>query len=306
MNQNFSALAVTTCQQELAQLILNKTSIDGTHTTAIPELCFRRASEETEPTHTVNLPSLYVIVQGSKTATLAGETYQYDSATYMVTSVHLPVIGKITQAAPHLPYLSLQLTLSPDVILDIVKKTGSKKNGKTGRGIMVNSSPPPLLEAILRLVKLLDTPVDIPMLAPLIIREIFYRVLQGDQGALIRQFAVIGSYAHGIAKAIHLINRDYAKLLIIGELAENVSMSATSLHRHFKRVTAMSPLQYQKVIRLQMARRLLLTEGLDAATAGYRVGYESPSQFSREYARLFGRPPINDLKHLHDSLYEPH
>lgn len=306
MNQDFPTIALSTYQQELALLIQRNTPMDGTHTTAIPELCFRRASKETEPTHTVNMPSLYVIAQGSKTATLAGETYQYDSATYMVTSVHLPVIGKITHAQPQLPYLSLQLTLSLDVILDIVKKIGSQKSGETGRGILVNPSPPPLLEAIIRLVKLLDTPVDIPILAPLIIREIFYRVLQDERGALIRQFAVIGSYAQSISKAIHHINRDYSKPLIIGELAKKVSMSATTLHKHFKRVTAMSPLQYQKVIRLQMARRLLLTEGLDAATAGFRVGYESPSQFSREYARLFGRPPVRDLKHLHDSLYERH
>lgn len=306
MNQLFPTLAISTYQQELARLIQRHTPMDGTHTTAIPELRFRRASQELEPTHTVNMPSLYVIAQGSKTATLAGENYRYDSATYMVTSVHLPVIGKITQASSQLPYLSLQLSLSPDVLLDIVNKTSPKRSGETGRGILVNPSTTPLLEAIHRLVQLLDTSMDIPMLAPLIIREIFYRVLQGEQGALLRQFAVIGSYAQGISKAIHLINRDYSKPLVINELANKVSMSVTSLHKHFKRVTAMSPLQYQKIIRLQTARRLLLTEGLDAATAGFRVGYESPSQFNREYARLFGRPPISDIKYLRDSLYERH
>lgn len=289
---------------ELARQIARHTPMDGAHKTEIPELCFRRASQESEPTHTVNMPSLYMIAQGSKTATLAGESFLFDSGKCMVTSVHLPVIGKITHASPQMPYLSLELTLSPDVILDINKKSSTQKRGETGRGILVNPSTPPLLDAILRLVNLLDTPTDIEMLAPLIIREIFYRVLQGEQGELIRQFAVIGSYAQGISNAIHLINRDYSKPLVIEELAKKVSMSPTSLHKHFKRVTGMSPLQYQKIIRLQTARRLMLTEGLDAATAGFRVGYESPSQFNREYARLFGRPPMRDINHLRESFYE--
>ncbi|UUZ81730.1 AraC family transcriptional regulator [Paenibacillus sp. P26] len=271
----------------------------------IPELCFRRASQESEPSHTLSLPSLYIIAQGSKVAALAGESFQIDPGTYMVASVHLPAIGKITHASPQIPYLSLQLTLTPDVILDISKKSSPGKRGETGRGIIVNPSTPPLLDAVLRLVHLLDTPSDIEILAPLFIREIFYRVLQGEQGELIRPFAVIGSYAQGISNAIHMINRDYSKPLVIEELAKKVSMSPRSLHKHFKRVTAMSPIQYQKMIRLQTARRLLLTEGLDAATAGFRVGYESPSQFNREYARLFGRPPMKDIHHLRGSLLDP-
>jgi len=250
------------------------------------------------------MPSLYMIAQGSKIATLAGESFLFNSGTYMVTSVHLPVIGKITHASPQMPYLSLELTLSPDVILDINKKSSPQNRGETGPGILVNPSSPPLLDAILRLINLLETPLDIEMLAPLIIREVFYRVLQGEQGALIRQFAVIGSYAQGISNAIHQINRDYSKPLVIEELAKKVNMSQTSLHKHFKKVTGMSPLQYQKIIRLQTARRLMLAEGLDAAAAGFRVGYESPSQFNREYARLFGRPPMRDINHLRESLYE--
>jgi hypothetical protein len=201
--------------------------------------------------HIINTPSLCIIAQGSKTATLAEESYRFDPATYLVTSVHLPIVGKITQASPQVPYLSLQLAFSADVILDIVKETNQKWNGKTGRGILVNQSTPSLLDAILRLVKLLDSPGDIPILAPLIIREILYRVLQGEQGALIKQFAVIGSHAYCVSKAIHLINRDYSKPLLIEELAKEVNMSPSSLHKHFKKVTAMSPLQYQKVIRLK-------------------------------------------------------
>ncbi|MEC0128203.1 AraC family transcriptional regulator [Paenibacillus pabuli] len=290
---------------ELARKIARIALKDGVHATAIPELFFRRVSIESEPTHSIHMPSLYVIVQGSKTAALVGESFQLDPGTYMVTSMHLPVIGKIMEATPEKPYLSLALTLNPDVIVDINKKYNSppKERGATsGRSILVNPSTPPLLDAMLRLVHLLDTPADIDMLSPLVIREIFYRVLQGEQGALIRQFAVFGTYAQGISSAIHLINTNYSKPLIIEELAAHVSMSPTTFHKQFKQITAMTPLQYQKTIRLQTARRLLLTEGLDAATAGFRVGYESPSQFSREYARLFGRPPMSDIQHLHNSL----
>jgi AraC-like DNA-binding protein len=302
MEQLFPPPAISAYRQELAMLIQRHSPSDGTHASAVPVLFFRRSSHVSEPTHTVNMPSLYVIAQGSKTATLAEESYQFDPTTYLVTSVHLPVIGKITDASPQVPYLSLQITFSEDVILDIVKETNQTCKEKTGRGILVNQSTPLLLDAILRLVKLLDTPGDIPFLAPHIIREILYRVMQGEQGALIKQFAIIGSYAHGISKVIHLINRDYSKPLLIEELAKKVNMSPSSLHKHFKKVTAMSPLQYQKVIRLQKARRLLLTETLGAADAGFRVGYESPSQFSREYTRMFGRPPMSDINHLRNSV----
>lgn len=291
--------------QELILLIQRHAPSDGTHASAVPELCFRRASQVSEPKHTVNMPSLYVVAQGSKTATLAGENYVYDPTTYMVTSVHLPVIGKITQASPLLPYLSLQLSISPDVILDIIQMSSPQWNGKTGRGILVSQSDPPLLDGLLRLVRLLDTPEDIEFLAPLITREILYRVLKGEQGALIRQFAIVSSYAYNISKVIHLINRDYSKPLVIEELANEANMSPSSLHKHFKKVTAISPLQYQKAIRLQTARRLLLSEGLEAAAAGFLVGYESPSQFSREYSRMFGRSPMNDVKHLRKILNVP-
>jgi AraC-like DNA-binding protein len=305
MNQLIAPPAIAAYQQELAMLIQRHSPSDGTHASALPELRFRRSSHVSEPIHTINMPSLCVIAQGSKTATLAGESYRYDPATYFVSSVHLPIIGKITEATPQVPYLSLQLDFNADIILDIVKETNQKWNGKTERAILVNKFTPPLLDAILRLVKLLDTPGDIPILAPLIIREILYRVLQGEQGELIKQFAYIGSQAYRISKAIHLINSDYSKPLLIEELAKEVNMSPSSLHKHFKKVTTLSPLQYQKILRLQVARRLLLTESLDAADAGFRVGYESPSQFSREYARMFGRPPSSDVKHLRNLLNVP-
>lgn len=305
MEKIVSPLKSSSKLEELTLLIARHAPSDGTHTSLVPELCFRRASQVSEPKHTVNLPSLYVVAQGSKTATLAGEDYKYDPSTYMVSSVHLPVIGQITEASPELPYLSLQLLISPDVILDVIHTSSSQWKGKTGRGILVSQSAPPLLDGLLRLVRLLDTPEDIEVLAPLIIREILYRVLKDEQGALIRQFAVAGSYAHSVSKVIHLINRDYAKPLVIEELAKEANMSPSSLHKHFKKVTALSPLQYQKAIRLQTARRMLLSEGLEAADAGFLVGYESPSQFSREYSRMFGRPPMSDVKQLRKIISAP-
>lgn len=219
---------------------------------------------------------------------------------YLVSPVHLPVIGQITRASPSHPYLSLQLTFDPNLLLDISKTSSPSKKMTTERGILLNPPTSDLLKAVLRLVELLETPSDIEVLAPLIIKEIFYRVLQGEKGELLKQYAVIGSYAQCISEAIQWIRNHYSEHLIIEELAKTVKMSPRSLHRHFKKVTAMSPLQYQKIIRLQTARQLLLTENLDAANAGFRVGYESPSQFNREYARLFGRPPIRDIHDLRE------
>ncbi|AFH63172.2 AraC family transcriptional regulator [Paenibacillus caseinilyticus] len=290
--------------QELAARIGRHAPCDGLHETAVPDLRFRRSSRASEPMHTVYAPSLCIIVQGAKSASLGEEIYRYDPASYLVTSVHLPVLAKVMEATPQVPYLSLQLNFSPDAILDLAQETARPESSPpgTGRGISVTPSTPPLLEAVLRLVKLLDTPEDIPVLAPLAHREILYRVLQGGQGALIRQIAAAGSQANLISKAIRLLHRDYDKPLHIEELAREIRMSPSALFKHFKKVTAMSPLQYQKAIRLQEARRLLLTETVEAADAGYRVGYESPSQFSREYARMFGRPPISDVRHLRETV----
>ncbi|GGA25808.1 AraC family transcriptional regulator [Paenibacillus physcomitrellae] len=283
---------------ELARYMDRHTPMDGVHSMAIPELYFRRQSHQSGPVYSNSHPSVYIIVQGAKTVELAEERYHVDPGSYLVSPVHLPVIGQITKASQSHPYLSLQLTLHPEILLDVSKTSSPPKKVTSERGILLNPSTPELLKAVLRLVELLETPSDIEVLAPLIIKEIFYRVLQGENGELLRQFAIIGSYSHCISKAIEWINHHYAEPLIIEDLAKTVKMSPRTLHRHFKKVTAMSPIQYQKTIRLQTARRLLLTENLDAANAGFHVGYESPSQFNREYARLFGRPPIRDINDL--------
>jgi AraC-like DNA-binding protein len=290
--------------QQLALLIHRHAPSNGMHQTAVPSLALMHATQLSEPLEAVYKPSICVVAQGAKTATLADETYRYDPSTYLVTSVELPIIGKIIEASPETPYLSLKLSFDADVILDIVKELNRPVfvPAEACRGITVNRTSPALLEAIVRLMQLLNAPEDVPILAPLVIREILYRVLQGEQGALIHQFAIIGSHAHNIAQAIQLINRQYDHPLVIEQLAKSVNMSTSAFHKHFKRVTAMSPLQYQKTVRLQEARRLMLMESVQASDAAFRVGYESPSQFSREYARMYGRPPILDIQELRSSI----
>lgn len=286
--------------QQMALLIRRHAPSTGTHPTSFPSLMLMHASQPSEPLESVYKPSICVVAQGAKTATLASETYRYDPSTFLVTSVELPIIGRIIEASPTIPYLSLKLSFETDVILDIVKEMHPFGNvsAEAGRGITVNRTTPALLDAIVRLLQLLDTPEDIPVLAPLVVREILYRVLQGEQGALLLAFSSIGSHAHRIALAIQLINRQYDRPLAMVQLAKSVNMSVSAFHKHFKLVTAMSPLQYQKTVRLQEARRLLLSESLQVSDAAFRVGYESPSQFSREYARMYGRPPIRDVQNM--------
>ncbi|GIO54158.1 AraC family transcriptional regulator [Paenibacillus sp. SSG-1] len=271
---------------------------DGLHITEIPSLHMMRATATSEPIHSMYAPSLCFIVQGAKSAALGQEIYHYNPTTYLVTSVHLPIKSEITEASPEVPFIGLHLEFTPDQILDILQHTDLAwpEESEPGSGIFVGKTNSQLLDALLRLVKLFDQPAEIPILAPLITREILFRVLQGEQGHLVKQFAVIGSQAHAIAKAIQLIHRDYSKPLRVEELAKEVNMAASSFHKHFKQVTALSPLQYQKRIRLQEARHLMISEKMGAADAAFQVGYESPSQFSREYARLYGLPPKSDLK----------
>ncbi|MEF3306373.1 AraC family transcriptional regulator [Paenibacillus sp. GYB003] len=290
--------------RQLALLIRRHAPSNGTHRTAVASLTLMHTAQLSEPLESIYKPSICVVAQGAKTAALADETFRYDPSTYLVTSVELPIVGKIVEASPEIPYLSLKLSFDADVILDIMKEMNRpvRVPAEGCRGIAVNRTSPALLEAIVRLMQLLDAPEDVPVLAPLVIREILYRVLQSEQGALLHHFAIIGSHAHNIARAIQSINRQYDRPLAIEQLAKSVNMSASAFHKHFKRVTAMSPLQYQKTVRLQQARRLMLAEAVQASEAAFRVGYESPSQFSREYARMYGRPPVLDVRELRDSV----
>ncbi|MGH8808203.1 MAG: AraC family transcriptional regulator [Noviherbaspirillum sp.] len=286
-------------QVELAALVRRHAASEGVNATAIAPLHLIRMSEPTEPIHAIHEPALCIVVQGRKQVWLADECYLYDRAQYLVVSVDLPVIGQVVQATAAQPYLCLRVDLEPKEIAELLMSVEPlRARSVPQRGLFLSEVRPTLLDAVLRLARLLDTPRDIPVLAPMALREILYRLLQDEQGKILRQIAASDSHAQTIARAIGLIKRDYRKPLRIDALAREVNMSTSSLHHHFKTVTAMTPIQYQKQLRLQEARRLLLAETNDAATAGHLVGYESASQFSREYSRLFGAPPARDVARL--------
>jgi AraC-like DNA-binding protein len=291
-------------RRELVQVIDRFAKHDGTHETQIPALRFIRASRLSEPVYSVYEPSLCIVAQGSKVVMLGQESYKYDPSSYLTASVHLPITGQVVEASRETPYLSLQLQFDMNQILDIIQASehAVRTNREPGRGLVGSQMNDKLDDAVLRLVKLLEAPQDIPVLAPYAIREIIYRVLQNEQNAALEQFALIGSHAQRIAKVIERLNRDFALPLRVDELAAEARMSASSLYDYFKEVTGMSPMQYQKQIRLQEARRLLLTETIVAAEAAFQVGYESPSHFSREYARMFGLPPVRDIRRLRETL----
>jgi AraC-like DNA-binding protein len=291
---------------ELAKLIDGHLGQNGTHMTTIPSLFFSRYSNETGPNYGVHKPSLCIVVQGMKEVVLSQERFQYGPADYLVASVKLPITGQVTEASSKQPYLALKIEFTPGQILEVLRDTqiGAVKKENAKRGMYVSKIEPSLLDAVTRLARLLDNPKDIQVLAPLITKEIIYRVLQGEHGGMLKQIAIEGSSTHQISGVIEHIMNNYEKSFKIEELTEIGNMSVSSLHRHFKEVTAMSPIQFQKQLRLQEARSLLLSESADAADVAFRVGYESPSQFSREYSRMFGLPPKEDIKRLKENYDE--
>lgn len=293
-------------RRELLQIIEKFTLEDGTHDTQVPGLRLIRTSELSEPVYSVYEPSLCIVAQGSKVVMLGQEVYHYDQSSYLTASAHLPITGQVMEASRETPYLSLQILFDMNQILDVMQASGEAIRAKTeaSRGLKVSRMQDTLLDAVLRLVKLIETPQDIPVLAPYVIREIIYRVLQNENNASLKQFAVIGSHAQRIAGVVERLNRDFAQPLRIDELAAEARMSASSLYDYFKEVTGMSPIQFQKHIRLQEARRLIFYGSIDAAEAAFQVGYESPSHFSREYARMFGLPPVRDVRRLRSSLVD--
>lgn len=287
--------------RELAALINRHTDADGFHQTSIAPLGFSRESLTGAMLHSVSTPMLAIVVQGKKGAALGEEIYRYGEAQYLVISVDQPISGFILEATPDRPFLGFKLDLDPRELCEMIAiQTGAIAGKKEAsvRGFFVSTDDLSLLDCALRLIQLLDTPQDIPVLAPMMIREIYYRLLIGEQSEAVRQIATSGSNMQRIAAVIQSIKVDFAKPLRVADLAEQASMSPSSFHHHFKQVTSMSPLQYQKQIRLLEARRLMLAENYNAMTAADQVGYESPSQFSREYARLFGAPPIQDIGRL--------
>ncbi|MGK5011524.1 AraC family transcriptional regulator N-terminal domain-containing protein [Janthinobacterium sp. MDB2-8] len=286
-------------QDEIATLISRHAPRNGDYATSIGNLTFHRQSSVTESLFHAARPSVAIIAQGAKDVTLGTETFHYSRMQYLLTSVDLPVQVRVAEASEQQPHLCVVLGIDiADVaaLLDSDSDNGAQqKILPATRGISVSDVSPELLDAMLRLVHLLDKPGEIAALAPLIRRELTYRLLNGPVGARLRHMALASSQSHQVGQAIDWIKHHYAQPLRIEQLAGMANMSMSSLHHHFKAITAMTPMQYQKLLRLQEARRLMLVEQIDAGTAGYRVGYASESQFSREYSRQFGRAPMRDV-----------
>lgn len=240
-------------------------------------------------------PMINLILQGSKSMTIGDQTLHYDPASYFVMSVDLPAVGSVHPAATGEPYLAISLTLDPQVIAGVLEQAPASAGRTVGQGFSVATVTPELLDAWVRMLRLVERPDDIPVLAPAYEREILYRVLQGPHGWLLRDIATPDTALSRIHAAITWIRENFAKPLRVETLAAMVAMSASAFHRHFKAVTNMSPLQYQKTIRLMHARQRMITQALTVASAALEVGYESATQFSREYGRLFGQPPGRDV-----------
>jgi len=296
--------SATQLRATLAQTVARAATCEGEVATPVPHLLLFRREEVTQPCACLIEPSVVLVVQGTKQVLVGDVAYPYDVDHFLVTSLDLPATSQVIDASQAQPCLGLVLKLDLQVIAELIAHGGitppAERNSE--RGLSLGSVTLPLLEAFKRLVDLLDEPEAIPVLSPLIQREILFRLLNSDQGARLWQIASSGSQSQRIARAIDWLKLNFAQPLRVPELAERVQMSASSLHHHFRQLTAMSPLQYQKWLRLHEARRLMVNEHLDAASAAFRVGYESPSQFSREYSRLFGSPPRRDV----DTLLQRH
>ena len=266
--------------------------------TDIPGLLLSRRTAPTKPACATYEPSLAVVAQGRKRADLGGTTFIFDESRYLLTSLDLPVTCNVIEASEAVPYLCFVLKLEIPVVRELLNREEIQTADAPpdSPAMATGETTPELLDACCRLVDLLNTPQDIPFLSGLIQREIIYRILRGPEGARLRAIATLGDQSHRTAKAIAWVRTNYAKPLRVQDLAKIAGMGVSTLHHHFRALTAMSPLQYQKQLRLQAARERLLTDGLDAASAAFEVGYESASQFNREYSRFFGQPPIRDIK----------
>jgi AraC-like DNA-binding protein len=277
-----------------------RVSHDIFYPTAIDTLLLMRSDRETSPRRALYRPALCINVQGAKQVMLGDEVLDYAELQYLVVSVDLPVLGRITCAAPDKPFLAIALEIDVTLLREVMEQLGGplRAPGESGLGVFVGNFTPPLAECALRLMRLLETPQAIPVLYPAILRELYYWLLTGPDGAAIGRLALPDSHTQRIAKAIHVMREDFASPVRVERLAAVASMSPSSFHQHFKAVTSMTPLQYQKQLRLLEARRLMTADAANAMNAAYQVGYESASQFSREYARMFGVPPKRDAAQL--------
>ena len=286
-------------REELVERIGRAVREDGT-IQPLQGLHLSRSCLPLEPVHSVLEPSVCVIAQGSKEVLLGDSRYRYDPSHYLLATVELPRVSQVLEASKERPYLALRLELAPTLVSSVMLETdyALPREHAEVRAIAISPLDGHLLDAFVRLTRLLDSPAEARVLLPLITREILYRLLMGEQGARLRHLALHGGTTSYITRAVERLRQGFDQPLRIEDLARELGMSVSGLHHHFKAVTAMSPLQFQKRLRLQEARRLMLGEDLDAASAAYRVGYRDASYFNREYKSLFGVPPMRDVQRL--------
>lgn len=287
---------------ELVERMLKILPEDGV-LEAIPGFYLARLSKQLE-SRAVYSPAFCFVIQGGKQVFLGEEVFRYDPGNYLIYTVDLPLVFKVEEATVEKPYLGFRLDLDPGMVASVMLEAGieSRKSDASVKAINVNAISSDLLNAVVRLVRCLENPNDVKVLAPLIIKEIVYRLLQDGQGRRLSHLLTSAKETQRISQAIGHLRENYDQPLRIEDVAREFGMSVSGFHHHFKSVTAMSPLQFQKQIRLQEARRLMLGEDLDAASAGFRVGYEDPSYFSRDYKKLFGAPPQRDIAKLRGSI----
>ena len=290
-------------KEELVERIAQALPEDGTWDVS-PSFRLARSSRPTEPIHAMYQPAFCVVAQGRKQALLGEEVFRYDPGHYLIYTVDLPLTFQVEEASKERPYLGFRLNLDSSLVASAMMESGiePKKGDARLKAMDVGPTDANLLDAVVRLVRLLDAPVEGKVLEPLIVREIVFRLLAGGQGARLGHLLASAGDTRRISKAIGHLRENLDQPLRMDDLAHELGMSVSGFHHHFKSVTAMSPLQFQKQIRLQEARRLMLGEDLDAASAGVRVGYEDPAYFSREYKKLFGAPPRRDIAKLRSNL----
>jgi len=287
-------------QEALARTIGRWTEGVEDRSTPIPNLNFFRRQGPTKPAVCMVEPSVILVVQGAKQLIVGGEAYPYNVDRFLMTSLDLPANSETVIASPEKPCLGLAFKLDVRIIADLIAQGGlpPARERSSDKSVGIGTVSPLLLEAFKHLLDLLEEPNAVALLAPAFQREIHYRLLMSDQAARLWQIAAVGSQSHRIARAIDWLKANYRLPLRVEELAGRVHMSPSAFRHHFHQLAAMSPLQYQKWLRLNEARRLMLNEKFDAADAAFKVGYESPSQFSREYSRLFGAPPKRDIESM--------
>jgi AraC-like DNA-binding protein len=294
-------------RKELACKIASLIGHEENRITEIPGVSLHRRSSPTPPCRTTYHPGIIVVAQGRKQVNLGRSSFIYDEAHYLLTAVDLPIVSWVAEATKEVPCLVLSLKLDLSMVRELLSREEIHVEDapSDSPAMSIGETTPEFLSACCRLLDLLNNTQDIPFLNGLIQREIIYRILRGPEGARLRSVATLGDQSHRTANAIAWIMANYSKALRVEELAELASMGVSTLHHHFRMLTSMSPLQYQKQLRLQSARNLMLNSGLDAASAAFEVGYESPTQFNREYSRFFGQPPIRDVRALRNSETRP-